>query len=212
MATSRKAMERIAHTEAPAPSDGEQATRIRPDPLPAPAPAQTKPSIIIEQKPEPSGHSAPDIRVSERPARKLPPNVYRFTPKASAAVPQLSELFRYELDIRELKRKQGYRVFIRRRLKWSKTRYVRTVTLKHCPELTAAMRRLIRQDKLTPATLAAFENGGIGNEIIEHLTERPGRGRGKRESELTDDERTLVRRLERALAGDGKGRNRSAGT
>lgn len=57
-------MERIAHTEAPAPSDGEQATRIRPDPLPAPAPAQAEPSKIAERKPEPSGHRAPDIRVS----------------------------------------------------------------------------------------------------------------------------------------------------
>jgi hypothetical protein len=120
-------------------------------------------------------------------------------------------MFRYELDVRELKRKPGARVFIRRRLKWSKARYVRTFAIKHCPEITAAMCRRIEQNKLTPAILAAFENGGIGNEVIEELNKRPGRGRGKRESELTDDERTLLRRLERNLATDGRSRNSRAG-
>jgi hypothetical protein len=55
---------------APVIEDGRQAERIRPDPLPAAAPAQTSPSIeeiedIEEEKPEPSGRSAPDFGVSE---------------------------------------------------------------------------------------------------------------------------------------------------
>jgi hypothetical protein len=194
---------------APVIEDGEQAEGIRPAPLPAAAPAQTSPSIA-EEKPEESGQREPDIRVSDAAKQKLPPNVYRFTPKTPAAIPQLSELFRYELDIRELKRKPGYKVLIRRRLKWSAARYIRTVVLTHCPDLTAAHRRSIRQDKLTPATLAAFGNGGIKNEITKVLCERPGRGRGKRAAQLTDDERALVRRLERTLAGDGASRNRAA--
>jgi hypothetical protein len=186
---------------------------MRPDPLPAPAPAR-EPSIaeVEQEKPEESGPIAPAFGVSDEAKRKLPPNVYRFTPKTPATVPQLSELFRYELDIRELKRKPGYKVLIRRRLKWSAARYIRTVVLTHCPDLTAAHRRSIRQDKLTPATLAAFENGGIENEITKVLCERPGRGRGKRAAQLTDDERALVRRLERTLAGDGASRNRETGS
>jgi hypothetical protein len=56
-------------------ADGEQAARIRPDPLPAPAPAQTSPSIE-DEKPETSGHSAPDFGVSAE--GESPDNVVRF--------------------------------------------------------------------------------------------------------------------------------------
>lgn len=57
-------MEQTAHTDAPVTTDGERMEmKPRAEPSPAPPPAQTEPSTI-EQKPEPSGHRAPDIRVS----------------------------------------------------------------------------------------------------------------------------------------------------
>jgi hypothetical protein len=103
--------------------------------------------------------SAPGICVS---GRRLPPNVYRFTPGHKPAPLDLSDFFRYELDIRELKWNPGYKARIRRRLKWSAGRYTRNVIATHCLTLTAVALRRIRNDRLTAAILAAFENGGNG--------------------------------------------------
>jgi hypothetical protein len=62
----------------------------------------------------------------------------------------------------------------------------------------------LRAGKLTAATKAAFEQGGFDREIINALSQREGRGRGKRASQLTETERSFLARLEHSIAnGDG---------
>jgi hypothetical protein len=122
-----------------------------------------------------------------------------------------TEWFRYEMNFRDRK-KGGHQVLIRRRLKWSDTRYAPTIASCYCADLTKRMVDSIKDDgKFTHAAIAALQNGGISHEIIKRLLERIGRGNGKRAAELTDHERSVLARIESGLAAGGGRRNASAG-
>jgi hypothetical protein len=82
---------------APAAPGGEQ-TMVRAAPESVAPLASSEPSTDYSTKSQPDV-SAPGICVSER---RLPPNVYRFTPGHKPAPLDMSDFFRYELDIREL--------------------------------------------------------------------------------------------------------------
>lgn len=139
-----------------------------------------------------SGHSGPkDVGKSR--------NAHKFSPART-------EWFRYEMDFRERK-KSGYQVLIRRRLKWSAARYAPTVASCVCADLTERMVKSIKDGKFTAAAIAALQNGGISHEIIKNLAERIGKGNGKRATELTDHERSVLARIESGLAAGGRRRN-----
>lgn len=121
-----------------------------------------------------------------------------------------TEWFRYEMDFRDRK-KGGYQVLIRRRLKWSETRYAPQVRSCYCADLTEKMVNSIKDGKFTRAAITALERGGIGHEIIKSLVERIGKGNGKRAAELTDHERSILARIESGLAAGGGRRNAPAG-
>jgi hypothetical protein len=89
------------------------------------------------------------------------------------------------MDFRDRK-KGGHQVLIRRRLRWSETRYAPQVRSYYCADLTEKMVISIKDGKFTSAAVAALERGGISHEIIKNLVERIGRGNGKRAAELTD--------------------------
>jgi hypothetical protein len=122
-----------------------------------------------------------------------------------------TEWFRYEMDFRD-REKGGYHVIVRRRLKWSDKRYAPTIAYCFCPDLTQRMVKSIKNGNFTPAAVAALQNGGIGYEIIEKLIERIGKGKGKRATELTDHERSILARIESGLAAGGGRRNARAGS
>jgi hypothetical protein len=117
-----------------------------------------------------------------------------------------TEWFRYEMDFRDRK-KGGYHVIIRRRLKWSAARYAPTITYCLCVDLTERMVKSIKDGKFTGAAVTALQNGGISHEIIKNLVERIGKGNGKRAAELTDHERSVLARIESGLAASGGRRN-----
>jgi hypothetical protein len=121
-----------------------------------------------------------------------------------------TEWFRYEMDFRERK-KGGYHVIIRRRLKWSAARYAPTIAYCFCANLTDRQVKSVKDGKFTPAAVAALQNGGISHEIIKKLLERIGKGNGKRAAELTDHERLILSRIESGLASSNGRRNDSAG-
>jgi hypothetical protein len=73
------------------------------------------------------------------------------------------------------------------------------------------MVKSIKDGKFTAAAIAALENGGISHEIIKRLLERIGKGNGKRATELTDHERSVLARIESGLAASDGRRNASAG-
>jgi hypothetical protein len=121
-----------------------------------------------------------------------------------------TEWFRYEMDFRERK-KGGYQVLIRRRLKWSASRYAPTIASCLCVDLTKRMVESMKDGKFTNAAIVSLQNGGISHEIIKNLLERIGKGNGKRATELTEHERSILARIESGLAASGGRRNASAG-
>jgi hypothetical protein len=129
---------------------------------------------------------------------------------AHSFLPSRTEWFRYEMDFRDRK-KGGYQALIRRRLKWSETRYAPQFRSCYCTDLTERMVNSIKDGKFTAPAIAALERGGISHEIIKNLVERIGKGNGKRAAELTDHERSVLARIESGLAAGGGRRNASAG-
>lgn len=109
-----------------------------------------------------------------------------------------TEWFRPELDFRKMK--SGYAVLIRKRLRWSDERYSHTILKRNCPQLTRKMVEQIRSGKFTDAAVAALVQGGIGHGFIRQLIVRIGKGNGRRRTDLTDNERSLLARIERSLA------------
>jgi len=122
-----------------------------------------------------------------------------------------TEWFRYELDFRE-RDKGGYYVIIRRRLKWSRTRHAPTIANHLCVGLTKRMVASIKVGKFTDAAISALHNGGINHGVIQKLKERIGKGNGKRASELTEHERSVLARIESNLGASNGGRNDRAAT
>lgn len=121
-----------------------------------------------------------------------------------------TEWYRYELDFRPLKK--GYTVLLRKRLRWSDTRYSKTILTNSCPQLTVKMVQQISVGKFTAATIAALQNGGIADGFIRDLQERIGKGNGRRRADLTEHERALLARIESSLSAGGRGRNRTNGS
>lgn len=116
-----------------------------------------------------------------------------------------TEWFRYELDFR--KTQKGFNVTIRKRLKWSNTRYSKQIIKRFCPQLTRKMIDQISIGKFLPATAAALQNGGISDGFIKDLQSRIGKGNGKRRTDLTDYERSLLARIESSLSSSNRGRD-----
>lgn len=121
-----------------------------------------------------------------------------------------TEWYRYELDFRPLKK--GYTVLLRKRLRWSDTRYSKTILTNSCPQLTVKMVQQISVGKFTAATIAALQNGGIADGFIRDLQERIGKGNGRRRADLTEHERALLARIESGLSAGSRGRNRANGS
>ena len=121
-----------------------------------------------------------------------------------------TEWYRYELDFRPLKK--GYTVLLRKRLRWSDTRYSKTILTNSCPQLTVKMVQQISVGKFTAATIAALQNGGIADGFIRDLQERIGKGNGRRRADLTEHERALLARIESSLSAGSRGRNRANGS
>jgi len=121
-----------------------------------------------------------------------------------------TEWYRYELDFRPLKK--GYTVLLRKRLRWSDTRYSKTILTNSCPQLTVKMVQQISVGKFTAATIAALQNGGIADGFIRDLQERIGKGNGRRRADLTEHERALLARIESGLSAGSRGRNRGSGS
>ncbi len=108
-----------------------------------------------------------------------------------------TEWFRYELDFRPLK--TGFNVLIRKRLKWSNTRYSKMIVKRFCPQLTRKMVEQIAVGKFSKETVAALQNGGITDGFIKQLQVRIGKGNGKRRADLTEYERSLLARIESGI-------------
>lgn len=108
-----------------------------------------------------------------------------------------TEWFRYELDFRKTQR--GFNVTIRKRLKWSNTRYSKQIVKRFCPQLTRKMIDQISVGKFSKETVAALQNGGITDGFIRELQARIGKGNGKRRTDLTDYERSLLARIESGI-------------
>lgn len=117
-----------------------------------------------------------------------------------------TEWFRHELDFRQNK-KGGAWVLIRRRLRWSDTRYSKQVVKRFCPQLSKKMIEQISVGKFSPEAIAALQNGGIQHGFISALQERIGKGNGKRRTELTDFERSLLARIESGVRASNRGGN-----
>lgn len=121
-----------------------------------------------------------------------------------------TEWFRHELDFR--KSKVGYKVMVRKRLRWSEARFSDQKFACKCPDLTAKMVSDARAGRLTKPAIEALKKGGMSNEVIKQLVERIGKGRGKRRTELEQHERLILDRIERRLATSRGSRDDSAGT
>lgn len=146
-------------------------------------------------------------------AQSLPnpePTVLPKAPKANSNFGQKQNKnqlwFRFELDIREVK-SGGHMVRIRKRLRWSTARYSRTIAKKACPDLTKKMVKQIQLGRFSQETIAALQNGGLDYGLVAKLSAREGRGSGRRASELTNDERRFLARLEHGLAAGGRRRD-----
>lgn len=111
--------------------------------------------------------------------------------------------FRNEIDFR--KTKKGYWVLIRKRLKWSNTRYSKLVTKRFCPQMTTKMVEQIRVGKFSKEAQDALQFGGINYVIVNDLLTRLGKGNGKRKAELTDLERSLLARIESSVIANNRG-------
>jgi hypothetical protein len=116
-----------------------------------------------------------------------------------------TEWFRYELDFRKTQR--GFNVTIRKRLKWSNTRYSKQIVKRFCPQLTRKMIDQISVGKFSKETIAALQNGGIQDGFIRELQSRIGKGNGKRRTDLTEYERSLLSRIESGISASNRGRN-----
>jgi hypothetical protein len=110
--------------------------------------------------------------------------------------------YRYELDFRPLK-SAGYTVRIRKRLRWSGSRYSKMIVKRTCPRLTKKMVEQISVGKFLQATVSALQEGGIQDGFIRSLQERIGKGNGRRKAELTDLERSLLARIESSIRASG---------
>lgn len=117
-----------------------------------------------------------------------------------------TEWFRHELDFRQNK-KGGAWVLIRRRLRWSDTRYSKMVVKRFCPQLSKKMIEQISVGKFSQETIAALQDGGIQHGFISALQQRIGKGNGKRRAELTDIERSLLARIESGIRSSGRRRD-----
>ena len=113
-----------------------------------------------------------------------------------------TEWYRYELDFRQIKK--GCWVLIRKRLRWSDTRYSKVVVRRFCPQLSKKMIEQISVGRFSKETVAALESGGIQDGFIKALQERIGKGNGKRKVELTDFERSLLARIESSVRASGR--------
>jgi len=112
--------------------------------------------------------------------------------------------YRHELDFRPLKK--GYTVLLRKRLRWSATRYSKTILTRTCPQLTRKMVEQISVGKFTPAAITALQDGGFADGFIQDLQKRIGKGNGRRKADLTDNERSLLARIESSLVASSRGR------
>ena len=119
-----------------------------------------------------------------------------------------TEWYRYEMDFRPLK--TGYNVLIRKRLRWSDSRYSKQIIKRFCPQLTRKMVQQISVGKFSAETINALQNGGIKHGFIKALQERIGKGNGKRRTELTEFERSLLARIESSLNASNRGRDSHA--
>jgi hypothetical protein len=115
-----------------------------------------------------------------------------------------TEWFRYELDFRQLK-KGGAWVLIRKRLRWSDTRYSKMLVKRFCPQLSKKLIDQISVGKFSPETIAALQDGGIQHVFISALQERIGKGNGRRRADLNDFERSLLTRIESSLRAGNRG-------
>lgn len=122
-----------------------------------------------------------------------------------------TEWFRYELDFRQLK-KGGAWVLIRKRLRWSETRYSKMLVKRFCPQLSQRLIDQISVGKFSPETVAALQDGGIQHVFIKALQERIGKGNGRRRADLSEFERSLLARIESSLRASGGGGNDPAGS
>ena len=115
-----------------------------------------------------------------------------------------TEWFRHELDFRQLK-KGGAWVLVRRRLRWSESRYSKMSVKRFCPQLSKKMIEQISVGKFSPETIAALQDGGIQHGFISALQERIGKGNGRRRADLTDFERSLLARIESGIRASNRG-------
>lgn len=116
-----------------------------------------------------------------------------------------TDWFRYELDFRPLK--AGYTVLIRKRLRWSETRYSKMIVKRTCPRLTKKMVNQISVGRFPQTVVAALQDGGIQDGFIKSLQERIGKGNGKRRTDLTDHERSLLARIESGISAGSRSGN-----
>lgn len=130
----------------------------------------------------------------------LKQQVQQVTPKSKV------EWYRYELDFRPLK--NGHTVLLRKRLRWSDTRHVKTVIKRTCPRLTKKMIAQISVGKFASDAIVALQDGGINDGFIKALQQRIGKGNGQRRTDLTDFERSLLARIESGIRAGNRGRNR----
>lgn len=119
-----------------------------------------------------------------------------------------TDWFRLEMDFRPLK--NGYTVLLRKRLRWSEGRYSHTIFKRNCPQLTRKMVEQIRGGKLADAAIDALVQGGIRHEFVKQLLVRIGKGNGRRRTDLRDDERSVLARIERGLAASRRSRDARA--
>lgn len=150
-----------------------------------------------EMPPENSGE---ELRANpEMPAKKtVGKTVGNSQDQQVTGIYPRTEWFRPELDFR--KAKKGYAVLIRKRLRWSDERYSHTILKRNCPQLTPKMVEQIRSGKFTDAAVAALVQGGISHGFIKQLFVRIGKGNGRRRTDLGDNERSILARIERGLA------------
>lgn len=116
-----------------------------------------------------------------------------------------SEFFRLELDVR--KAKNGHRIYVKKRLRFSEAKPSRQIGKVWVEGLTPKQIQALREGRLSKTILQKLSDskGDIKHEHWSIIAARMGRGNGARRSDLDARSKLLLARFERMLLGRNRG-------
>lgn len=120
----------------------------------------------------------------------------------------IEQLFRNEVYYS--KTKVGYTVRIVKRLRWSEIDFTEPVA--SFPEVPLTPKNVtdLKDGKFHKPAIKALKEGGIDEQLIRELADRPGHGRGRRRKDLNELERTALLFIEQHAREVKEGRGRAA--